>query len=170
MVSPLCASSSHELSDCQVECTNYRTRCTVVAFLQSVFSCGSSGGLIVLFYIHIDCICAVFPRCASWYAFWGLKPGWMNNCTVCMCAVSLQCEWGSVSSNRLSDWMTYCTVGSCAVSHRCEPKSASSNRFSDWRTCHTVGTEVSVWCEWGNGSSICYLDWTTCHTVGNRIA
>ena len=61
MVSLLCASSSRELSNCQVECTNTRTMCTVVASHQSVFSCVFAVSLILLFYIRIDCTWITSP-------------------------------------------------------------------------------------------------------------
>ena len=71
MVSLLCASSSRELSNYQVECTNTRTMCICVAFHQSESSCAFSGDLIVLFYIRIDCNWTTFLQCASSYELAG---------------------------------------------------------------------------------------------------
>ena len=82
--------------------------------------CGYSGCLIVLFCIRIDCICVAFPRCASWYAFWGWKHHCMNSCTVGTCAVSPRCEWGSDSSDGVSYEMTCCIVGKCNSWPHCD--------------------------------------------------
>ena len=79
--------------------------CNCVAFLQSASSCASSGGLLLLFCIHIDCNGANFPRCASWYAFWAWKIGCMNSCTECTCAVSPQSEWVLLQTIVSAKWL-----------------------------------------------------------------
>ena len=68
----LCASSSRELLNHELECTNNCMLYFCVAFHQSASSCASSACLLLLFYIHTDCSCAFFPRRGSWYALWGL--------------------------------------------------------------------------------------------------
>ena len=104
-------------------------------------------------YIHIDCTGAVFPQCASWCAFWGLKDHCMNSRNVYTCVVSPRCEWGSASSNRLFEQMTYHIVCICAVSPQCEWGSESSNGYSEQMTCHTLGNCTS----WPHCGSAC--DW-----------
>ena len=93
--------------------------CIAVAFHQSASSCVFAGCLNPLPYIHIDCSDADFPRCASWYAFWGEKPYCMKSCTVCTCAVSLRCEWGSAFWKCYLDWTTCHTVGNCIAWPHC---------------------------------------------------
>ena len=102
--------------------------CIAAAFHQSASSCASPACLLLLFYIHIDCNCIIFPQCASWCAFWELKPGCMKSCTVCTCAVSPQSERGSELSSNHSWQMICCTVCSCISSPHC-------GSSCDWKGC-----------------------------------
>ena len=108
---------------------NSRTVCTCAVFPQSASCCAFSGGLILLFCIHIDCTGIVFPRCASWYAVWGGKTGCMNSRTVCTGKVSPQCEWGCASSTYCSHQITCCSVGNCTSWFHCGPACGGGAHF-----------------------------------------
>ena len=85
-----------------------------------VHLCGFSPECVLLcFFRSPDCVVLYshwlqlysFPRCASWYAFWGRRPCCMKSCTACTCAVFPRCEWGNGSPKRVSDWRTCYIVG-----------------------------------------------------------
>ena len=71
-----------------------------------------------------------FPRCASWYAFWGRRPCCMKSCTVCTGAVSPRCYFTfSLSSS------SFCKnfVGNADNEHNGTIKRKGSLFFGDER-------------------------------------
>ena len=80
-----------------------------------------------------------FPRCASWYAFWGRRPCCMKSCTVCTGAVSPRCYFTfSLSSS------SFCKnfVGNADNEHNGTIKRKGSLFFGDERSLSKI---VQTW-------------------------
>ena len=80
-----------------------------------------------------------FPRCASWYAFWGRRPCCMKSCTVCTGAVSPRCYFTfSLSSS------SFCKnfVGKADNEHNGTIKREWSLFFGDERSLSKI---VQTW-------------------------